>query len=63
MVRDLYGFLGIYELPFGLDYVFTFFIGVFMINSFNLCDGIDGLAAMMGVVMIVGYGIIFSPNS
>ena len=30
-----------------------------MINSFNLCDGIDGLAAMMGVVMLVGYGIIF----
>ena len=39
--------------------MFTFFIGVFMINSFNLCDGIDGLAAMMGIVMLVGYGIIF----
>jgi UDP-N-acetylmuramyl pentapeptide phosphotransferase/UDP-N-acetylglucosamine-1-phosphate transferase len=59
VVRNLYGFLGIYELPFGLDYVFTFFIGVFMINSFNLCDGIDGLAAMMGIVILVGYGIIF----
>jgi len=59
VVRDLYGFLGVYELPFGFDYVFTFFIGVFMINSFNLCDGIDGLAAMMGIVMLVGYGIIF----
>jgi UDP-N-acetylmuramyl pentapeptide phosphotransferase/UDP-N-acetylglucosamine-1-phosphate transferase len=43
----------------GIDYAFTFFIGVFMINSFNLCDGIDGLAAMMGIVMLVGYGIIF----
>ena len=59
VVRNLYGFLGVYELPFGFNYVFTFFIGVFMINSFNLCDGIDGLAAMMGVVMLVGYGIIF----
>ena len=59
VVRNLCGFLGLYELPFGLDYAFTFFIGVFMINSFNLCDGIDGLAAMMGIVMLVGYGIIF----
>lgn len=59
VVRNLYGFLGLYELPFGLDYAFTFFIGVFMINSFNLCDGIDGLAAMIGIVMLVGYGIIF----
>ena len=59
VVRNLYGFLGVYGLPVGFDYAFTFFIGVFMINSFNLCDGIDGLAAMMGIVMLVGYGIIF----
>ena len=59
VVRNLHGFLGIFALPFGFDYVFTFFIGVFMINSFNLCDGIDGLAAMMGIVILVGYGIIF----
>ena len=30
-----------------------------MINSFNLCDGIDGLAAMMGIVISVCYGAIF----
>ena len=59
VVRDLYGFLEIYRLPAAFAYPFTFFIGVFMINSFNLCDGVDGLAAMMGVVMLVGYGIIF----
>lgn len=59
VTHDLLGFLGVYGLPVGVDYAFTFFIGVFMINSFNLCDGIDGLAAMMGIVMLVGYGIIF----
>lgn len=59
VVRDLYGFLGVYGLPAAFAYPFTFFIGVFMINSFNLCDGIDGLAGMMGIVMLVGYGIIF----
>ena len=59
VVRNLNGFLNIYELPIGVDYLFTFFIGVFMINSFNLCDGIDGLAAMMGIVISVCYGAIF----
>lgn len=59
VVRNLYGFFNIYELPDGVDYFLTFFIGVFMINAFNLCDGIDGLAAMLGVVISVCYGAIF----
>ena len=59
VVRNLYGFLNIYELPFGVDYFLSFFVGVFMINAFNLCDGIDGLAAMLGIVISVCYGAIF----
>lgn len=59
VVHNLNGFLNIYELPIGVDYFLTFFIGVFMINAFNLCDGIDGLAAMLGIVMFVCYGSIF----
>ena len=59
VVRNLHGFLNIYELPGGVDYLLTFFIGVFMINAFNLCDGIDGLAAMLGIVISVCYGVIF----
>ena len=59
VVRNLHGFLNIYEIPIGADYCLTFFIGVFMINSFNLCDGIDGLAAMLGVVISISYGAIF----
>ena len=59
VVRNLNGFLSIYELPIGVDYFLTFFIGVFMINAFNLCDGIDGLAGMLGIVISVCYGSIF----
>ena len=59
VVRNLHGFLNIYEIPIGADYFLTFFIGVFMINAFNLCDGIDGLAAMLGIVISVCYGAIF----
>lgn len=59
VVRNLYGFLNIYELAVGVDYFLSFFVGVFMINAFNLCDGIDGLAAMLGIVISVCYGAIF----
>ena len=59
VVRNLHGFLNIYEIPIGADYFLTFFIGVFMINAFNLCDGIDGLAAMLGIMISACYGAIF----
>jgi UDP-N-acetylmuramyl pentapeptide phosphotransferase/UDP-N-acetylglucosamine-1-phosphate transferase len=59
VVRNLHGFLNIYEIPTGFDYFLTFFIGVFMINAFNLCDGIDGLAAMLGIIISSCYGAIF----
>ena len=47
------------DSPVGVDYFLSFFVGVFMINAFNLCDGIDGLAAMLGIVISVCYGAIF----
>jgi len=54
--RSFYGILGIYMIPDDLAYPFTFFIGLFMINSYNLCDGIDGLAALMGIIIFSSYG-------
>jgi UDP-N-acetylmuramyl pentapeptide phosphotransferase/UDP-N-acetylglucosamine-1-phosphate transferase len=59
LLINLHGFLGIYELPILLAYPLTGFIGVFMINSFNLIDGIDGLAGIMGIFMLTCFGIIF----
>jgi len=59
VVWNLNGFLGFYELPAYAAYFLTYFIGVFMINAFNLCDGIDGFAGMMGVVISFCYAVIF----
>lgn len=56
---DLHGFLGIYDLNKFEAYPLTLFIGVFMINSFNLIDGIDGLAGVMSTFMLACYGLIF----
>ena len=44
-VINLHGFLGIEFIPYWFGFSFSLFIGVFMINAFNLIDGIDGLAS------------------
>ena len=59
LADDLYGFLGIYAIPIQISIPFTIFIGVAMINSFNLIDGIDGNAAIMGIISFLCFGIFF----
>jgi len=59
VLNDLHGFLGIYDIPEFVAYPLTLFIGIFMINSFNLIDGIDGLAGMMSIFMLTCFGVIF----
>src|SRR5690606_6456257 len=43
-LTSLYGFLGIYELPYAMSVFFSVTGCVFITNAFNLIDGIDGLA-------------------
>jgi len=59
VLNDLYGFLGINEINDFVAYPFTLFIGIFMINSFNLIDGIDGLAGIMSIFMLTCFGLLF----
>ena len=58
-IQNLYGFLGIHELNPIVGSVFSVFIGVFMINSFNLIDGIDGLAGATAIISFVSFSIVF----
>lgn len=59
VIDNLHGFLGIYDIPLVFSYFLTGFIGVSIINSFNLIDGIDGNAAINGIVTFVLFGILF----
>ena len=59
VLNELHGFLGINELNDFVAYSLTLFIGIFMINSFNLIDGIDGLAGMMSIFMLTCFGVVF----
>jgi len=58
-LSSLYGFVGIY----GLDYYSSSFLSLFviiaLINALNLIDGIDGLAAGVGMLTIGSFGVWF----
>lgn len=46
-INNLYGLLGIYELPYYIGLPLTLILVVYIINSINLIDGVDGLAATL----------------
>ncbi len=59
IINHLHGFLGIHALNDIFSIIFTLFIGVFMINSFNLIDGIDGNSSFMSIISFSGFAILF----
>ena len=58
-VNNLYGFMGIHEMPYWLGFILTVFIIVFIDNAINLIDGIDGLAAGLSILALLGFLLIF----
>ncbi len=58
-IESLNGFLNIYEIPYYLYLVIAGFLMITIINSYNLIDGIDGLASMVGIVIMMIYTTIF----
>lgn len=58
-INSLNGFLNINEIPYYLYLVIAGFMMLTIINSYNLIDGIDGLASVVGIVIMVIYTTIF----
>lgn len=52
------GFLGIGILHPAISILFTFLTMLVVINAFNLVDGVDGLAATLGLMSTLFFGII-----
>lgn len=53
------GFLGIGMLSPATSFLFTTFTMLVIINAFNLIDGVDGLAAILGLFSTLFLGIVF----
>jgi UDP-N-acetylmuramyl pentapeptide phosphotransferase/UDP-N-acetylglucosamine-1-phosphate transferase len=58
-INNLHGFLNINEIPHIASYVLTAFTIIVITNSFNLIDGVDGLAGSLGLLTSVVFGIYF----
>jgi UDP-GlcNAc:undecaprenyl-phosphate/decaprenyl-phosphate GlcNAc-1-phosphate transferase len=56
---NMYGVFGIYNLPYLLSVGVSILIILIIVNSFNLIDGIDGLAATTGIVVNGSFAAIF----
>lgn len=55
----MHGVLGFNELPEGFGLALSYLTIIVVINSFNLIDGVDGLAASLGVLTMTVFGVYF----
>ncbi|WP_296635739.1 MraY family glycosyltransferase [Polaribacter sp.] len=58
-ITDLHGFLGVTALPTFVSVLFSTFLYVSLMNAYNLIDGIDGLASIIGIVVASSFGVLF----
>lgn len=58
-IKTLDGFLWLEEIPYWSSVLLSCFIVMTIVNSFNLIDGINGSAAMVGTVIFICFGYIF----
>ncbi len=58
-LTSLHGLFGIFELSEGASYVITTLLFIFLINSFNLIDGIDALCASISILVLAVLGTWF----
>jgi len=55
-LTGLYGFFGVYDIPIWVSYVISIFTILVLTNSFNLIDGLDGLAGSISLVTFLFLG-------
>lgn len=58
-ITNLYGLLDIHDLPYWVTVVLSTFAILAIMNGFNLIDGINGLAAGIGVIVLSTYAYWF----
>ncbi len=58
-ITTFYGLFGIHDLNMLSSYMISIFTIVVVTNSFNLIDGVDGLAASVGIIASTVFGFWF----
>ena len=55
---NFYGLFSIHEINYYTSVIISIFIFIVTINSYNLIDGIDGLASGYGIIAMIGFLIL-----
>ncbi len=58
-ITSWFNIFGVNDLPFLVSIAFSIFTVLVIINAFNLIDGIDSLAASLGIISSLVFGIYF----
>lgn len=58
-LTGLHGVLNISDVPYWMSIALSLFTFIVIINSFNLIDGIDGLASGLGMIASLAFGFWF----
>jgi UDP-GlcNAc:undecaprenyl-phosphate GlcNAc-1-phosphate transferase len=58
-IKSMHGVLGMNQMPEMFSLLLTYFAVLVIINSFNLIDGVDGLAGSLGLMATTIFGIYF----
>jgi UDP-N-acetylmuramyl pentapeptide phosphotransferase/UDP-N-acetylglucosamine-1-phosphate transferase len=60
LINNFYGLFGIESIPLWASYALTVFTIIVVTNSFNLIDGVDGLAGGIGFITSITFGLWFN---
>jgi UDP-GlcNAc:undecaprenyl-phosphate GlcNAc-1-phosphate transferase len=58
-ITTFYGLFNIHDLTLVPSYALSIFSIIVITNSFNLIDGVDGLAASIGIIACLSFGLWF----
>ena len=61
-ITSMYGFISSASLPIYLSLPITIFTIIVITNSFNLIDGLDGLAGTVSMIVLTSFGVWFTLN-
>jgi UDP-GlcNAc:undecaprenyl-phosphate GlcNAc-1-phosphate transferase len=61
-IESFYGVFGVGNLHYVFSVFFSILVFVFIINAFNLIDGIDGLASSVAIIANTSFGVYFAMN-
>jgi UDP-N-acetylmuramyl pentapeptide phosphotransferase/UDP-N-acetylglucosamine-1-phosphate transferase len=59
-IKSLHGLFSVNEIPLWASIFLSIFTYIVTVNAYNLIDGVDGLAAGVGLIGGVGFGILFA---